>query len=267
MKTIKIVALGCFHQYHLSEIKIPKGDILVLSGDYDANSPNDIKGRVDKENWLFSDLNALKDHFKHMVRIEGNHSTHSDPKGEIENNNKITLDNKKFSTISSQIESNMKTISNMSYYNSKRYWIEEIEGLNWLMCHLTPKIEDRKGGWRDPWAWHWFPNDLIRIKNLIKEKGKIDVIVSHGPPKGYNDRIWPKDNDRGEQGQHVGSNEWNEILNIYKPKLFIHSHIHEDKDPKGYVLHENGITKIYNVSINNDFGMMVNEPTIIKLKK
>lgn len=45
------------------------------------------------------------------------------------------------------------------------------------------------------------------------------VIVSHAPPFGYLDTTW--------QGEHVGSRVLLEIVNKFRPRLFLTGHIHE----------------------------------------
>ncbi len=58
-----------------------------------------------------------------------------------------------------------------------------------------------------------------RVKKLrwkIKRKG-IDIFVSHAPALGLND---------GEDLCHRGFDEFNHILEDYKPKIYAHGHVH-----------------------------------------
>ena len=64
----------------------------------------------------------------------------------------------------------------------------------------------------------------------------IDVIVSHVPPYGYQDKVFI--------GMHSGSKFLLELLNNLQPRLFLCGHIHEDP---GYTCHNN--TVIINCSM------------------
>lgn len=70
-------------------------------------------------------------------------------------------------------------------------------------------------------------NDLERVAARLKDvpRGKL-IIVSHYPPYGFNDSI---------MGSHAGLRELRRLVDIYKPRLFIHGHVHESM---GMVRHD-----------------------------
>jgi len=64
---------------------------------------------------------------------------------------------------------------------------------------------------------------IRRIKPGLKRSGKIDIIVSHAPPRHVNDR-----SDRC----HKGFKCFHKIIEQHKPRFWLHGHIHaEFKDP------------------------------------
>ena len=57
----------------------------------------------------------------------------------------------------------------------------------------------------------------LRLRPRARIKGGVDVLVTHSPAKGYGDL---------EDLPHRGFDCFNDILKKYKPKLFIHGHVH-----------------------------------------
>ncbi len=84
-----------------------------------------------------------------------------------------------------------------------------------------------------------FSNNLEKVSNeLEKYKGKQIVIVSHYPPKGFNDRTY--------SGVHAGLPQLRELMEKYRPILFFHGHIHEAR----------GIVRYGNIVIVNPGPLM-----------
>lgn len=113
------------------------------------------------------------------------------------------------------------------------------------------------------WAFYGRPETLQRRADLIP--AGLDVLMTHGPPKGYGDFIPTSEKQRNKYGNYGGENVGDETLNgpIFraKPKVVICGHIHEARGayelPGGtplynvsavdevYALHENPWTRLY----------------------
>ena len=62
-----------------------------------------------------------------------------------------------------------------------------------------------------------------KLEHQAHKKGGIDLLLTHAPAKGLND---------GDDRAHTGFECFNEILDEYQPKWFIHGHIHLNYDAK-----------------------------------
>jgi len=82
------------------------------------------------------------------------------------------------------------------------------------------------------------PYALDKFESLLKEKPEKTIVVSHYPPRGVLDLT--------DFGSRVGSRELREIVEKYKPMLFICGHIHESPGVENL-----GETKVVNVSMKN----------------
>lgn len=58
-----------------------------------------------------------------------------------------------------------------------------------------------------------------KVKKKIKKYGGFDILVSHSPARHLNDC---------EDIPHMGFECFNELLEKYKPKCFIHGHVHKN---------------------------------------
>lgn len=250
MKKLKIVAGGCIHGNRLP-IPTQEGDILILTGDYDANEALDVNGRLSQYEWLFEDLSVASNYYDQILMVDGNHGTHTDPRHEINKGGDLK---KPYEVVNEWISE----IPNLHWDLSKRFEMVNYDGIRILLTPLTHEIKDRQD-WVDPWGWHMEHQDEYEMRKLIDEYGGVDIIIAHGPPYGYGDRIYPKDAKRGTQGMNVGNVFYDYLCYHYKPKLFINSHIHEDINEGKPFTHVNGVTKICNVSMTNDDGKLVND--------
>jgi len=80
---------------------------------------------------------------------------------------------------------------------------------------------------------------IRKINSAISLRNGVDIIVAHAPVKGYGDM---------EDLPHQGFECFNELLNRWKPKYFLHGHVHKNyrtKDFKREFTHPSG-TKIIN---------------------
>ncbi len=61
-----------------------------------------------------------------------------------------------------------------------------------------------------------------RLKHMwlsLKLKRGVDILVTHAPAAGIND---------GDDYAHKGFNAFVEVLDVYKPKYFVHGHVHKN---------------------------------------
>lgn len=107
----------------------------------------------------------------------------------------------------------------------------EIEGLNIWGSPNTPNF-----GYG--WAFTMYPLDL---KDLYKSMpDDTDIIITHGPPKDYGDRV--------HSGQRVGSLSLTERVIDIKPKLVVSGHIHEDRGIRSLIHEDMSETLIVNAA-------------------
>lgn len=62
-----------------------------------------------------------------------------------------------------------------------------------------------------------------KLEHQVHKRGGIDLLLTHAPAKGLND---------GDDCAHRGFECFNEILDEYQPKWFIHGHVHLNYDAK-----------------------------------
>jgi Icc-related predicted phosphoesterase len=116
--------------------------------------------------------------------------------------------------------------------------------------------------WASPWSnqygdWAFMkaPASLAPVYAPIP--AGIDILVSHQPPLGYGDQS--ADFASG-QIINIGSRELLETIDRVRPKIVVCGHIHE-----GYGQFERNGTRIYNVSVVDEYYQLVRGPTIIDL--
>ena len=91
-----------------------------------------------------------------------------------------------------------------------------------------------------PWFLDWAFN-LQRGRQLADKWAlipeRLDVLITHGPPKGYGDRTW--------RGERVGCADLLRRVRDVQPRWHLFGHIHED--PGAW---EEGATRFVNVTTN-----------------
>jgi predicted phosphodiesterase len=108
------------------------------------------------------------------------------------------------------------------------------------------------------WAFNWDAADLIKYIRTVRNE-KVDIIVSHCPPKNVLD-FSERDN------VHAGINEYNMLLQGWglergcMPKIWICGHTHE-----AYGTAEKANCKFYNVAMCNRRGEHVNPPLVLDI--
>ena len=132
----------------------------------------------------------------------------------------------------------------------KQFKVDELIVFDKLKIWFSPWSPEFCG-----WAWMKPDPDLKPIYDKIPEG--IDILVSHGPPKGYGDWLIDPSDGRAE---HLGSLELLMAINRVKPKVVICGHIH---GAHGHYRYQD--TDIYNVSLLNEAYQRVWEPTEIIL--
>lgn len=64
-------------------------------------------------------------------------------------------------------------------------------------------------------------SSLTRLERELKDVGRVDILLSHHPPKGILDEVYP--------GKHVGLSEVRALSDSLKPRLHLFGHIHESR--------------------------------------
>lgn len=175
----KIVAISDTH-CQLNEITIPDGDILIHSGDLTY------RGTLQETVIELDILKSLKNKFKYIVLISGNHDF---------------LDEKQ--------PGSMKMLCDergLIYLNHESIIID---GINIFGSPYTPYFFN--------WAFNIERGDKIANK-WAQIPDNTDVLITHGPPMDTLDQI--------ESGEHVGCLDLANKVNQIKPRIHIFGHIH-----------------------------------------
>jgi len=115
--------------------------------------------------------------------------------------------------------------------------------------------------WATPWSnqfldWAWMkePEDLASDYAMIPEG--IDILLSHQPPAGFGDTIYPV----GDKLEDIGSKELAEAIKRIKPKAVVCGHLHS-----AIGLKEKDGQKVYGVSFCDEQYRPTYQPTEIIL--
>mmetsp|Transcript_38230 Transcript_38230/g.62143 ORF Transcript_38230/g.62143 Transcript_38230/m.62143 type:complete len:332 (+) Transcript_38230:469-1464(+) len=93
-------------------------------------------------------------------------------------------------------------------------------------------------------------------KKLVPQMGKVDVLLTHSPPRGVLDRCW--------SGHRVGSRPLLAGLRRLKPKFCVFGHIHEDY---GVKVEEVSGTVCINAASCTMLGAARHEPIVFDISK
>lgn len=108
--------------------------------------------------------------------------------------------------------------------------------------------------WQPPfmdWAFN-LPEDGIHAKLEAAEEGSVDVLITHGPPRGHLDMT--------RRGEAAGSLAVAAAVHRISPLVHLFGHIHE-----GYGIDDsNGILMI-NASLRDEHYAVVNAPVVVDI--
>lgn len=214
---MKIVATS---DTHFSPIEPPggwpDGDVFIHAGDaLYAGTPMEWMPFVD-------DMNLLKQ-YKEKYFVPGNHDKHVElytgsSWQELEDAGVITLMGKK----TKQVLPNGMTLAGMPYVTNLPYWA--------------------------------FNREEEQIAQFLESLGRVDILVTHTPPRGLLDRDYLK------KGTHYGSTALRRYLHKFQPQIIICGHVHE-----GYGKVVEDRTTVYNVCMCDIDYKQTNPPVVIDL--
>lgn len=127
------------------------------------------------------------------------------------------------------------------------------------------------GSPQSPWFWDWAfgPHRGEPIRKFWRLIPKdTDILISHGPPLGYGDRVWV-DRSVRELGPRVGCKDLLKTVEEIKPRLHVFGHIHEDPGTWDHLWGDNWetckLTTFVNASTCDGDYRPVNKPIVIDL--
>ena len=80
------------------------------------------------------------------------------------------------------------------------------------------------------------------MKNIFFLRKGVDIVLSHASPEGIHDI---------DDGVHNGFKVFNKVITYFKPKLWIHGHIHLPN----YMVHQD--TDVEGTAVSNTFGYRI----------
>jgi Icc-related predicted phosphoesterase len=229
---MRLVCISDTHNQHDKLGVLPDGDVLIHAGDWTGTGTQ--KQVISFIRWFSSQPH------KHKVLISGNHE--------------ITLDIETYQERWFMFHPRCPLPS----HDIKAYVLREegihyledqslvVEGFHFYGSPVSPSF----GGWG-------FNVDRGKPIKAVWRKipTNTDVLITHGPPYGYGDKL--------DIGERVGCPDLlHEVSNRIKPKVHIFGHIHE-----GYGTYDLECgTKLINASYCNEGYIPTNEPIIYDLQ-
>src|SRR6202012_3131967 len=215
---MEIVHISDTHGDH-RKVVVPPGDILIHSGDF-CSYGHDLSEVRDFSDWL-NDLPH-----EHKIVVAGNHDI-------------IMQENSKAKDIFQ--------LPDVHYLQDEACIIEDlcIYGTPW-----TPQFGH--------WAFMLPRNGLLLKFKWQDIPDCTDILVTHGPPYGFQDKTMMN----SKFAESLGCEMLRTRVDQVKPLLHLFGHIHG-----GYGIHETELTTFVNSAIMNEAYRPVNKPTVIKLRK
>ena len=199
---MRVVALSDTHGFH-HDLKIPDGDLLIHAGDFSMKATVD--DVIEFSQWF----NALP--HKHKIIVAGNHDQYCE-------------DDPLFCDVEFRpaIYLNHESCEVMGY---------KIFGSPYSSSIYEPS----------PWSFDYPRNGPLSQYLWAQIPDHLDVLITHGPPKGILDLV---NDPHVDEDLHVGDmNLLNEVMNKL-PRVHIVGHIHE-----GAGHYDGVVTRFYNVCI------------------
>jgi Icc-related predicted phosphoesterase len=225
--------IACLSDQHEHLPEIPECDVLVVAGDLTFAFKGDL---VSQHRWLCGTFRPWAEKLGvPVVVIAGNHDQSIEAWGWP------------------------KDAEGLNIY----YLQDEAIVLNGVKFHGTP--------WQ-PWFYSWaFNAPEIDGEKFLAEKfaaieDDTDVVICHGPPRGYGDTLGdPADPNRGAQPR-AGSQAMTDRLREIKPALMVCGHLHGGRGQ--YVMtHEDrtDTTMIVNAALVNEKYHPVNPVKVVNI--
>lgn len=236
-KKLNCIRFVCISDTHNQTDKlindIPCGDVLIHGGDFTQTSA---KEEIEHFNEF---LRKVKDRFKHIVVIAGNHDLTFDSEWIKD----ISKYRRMFGRHTSPLDSkeSKKLLTNCVYLEDEAI---ELYGIKIYGSPWQPEFCD--WGFNETRGEH-----LLEKWNCIPDD--TDILITHGPPLGIGDLC------HGFHGNcRVGCAELlTTVIDRVKPKYHIFGHIHED-----YGTWDDGTTKYINASICSQREKPINKPVV-----
>ena len=214
-KKITIISDTHGKHYEITD-DLSGGDILIHCGDF-MNSGRYVVEAREFLNW-FEEIEG----YTHKIFIAGNHDII------FENDPKLAL-------------ALTSAYKNITYLQDS---FIEVEGLKIYGSPWQPEFYN--------WAFNLPRGAALKAKwDLIPED--TDILVTHGPPMGFNDQV----NGKGES---LGCYDLKQRVLDIKPKLHCFGHIHS-----GYGIVPEDSTKFINTSVLNESYEYTQKPITLKL--
>jgi Icc-related predicted phosphoesterase len=221
---MRIVLISDTHGLHDHMPPVPDGDVLIHAGDFTNVGEDSDVLRFDR--WL-----GTLPH-KHKLVIAGNHERGWDQPGKYLGRD---LSNAYY------LQDSSINIDGKNFYGSP--WTPSF-GYGWAF-NADRDIESQKTG-RTLIKEYW---------SGIPDAGLVDVLITHGPPRGIGDQSAPE-----YGGEHVGCDDLARQVEISQPYIHVFGHIHGGY---GRTVHKN--TVYYNASTCDEAYRPVHKPWVVEL--
>jgi len=228
-KEINVIALSDTHNiYDFADV--PSGDLLIIAGDILMN------GNIKELKQVMLQLDMESHRWKHILIVPGNHDFALE---------RMCKEKKLWREFAEDNEIQYFPL-NMTISHEG---LVEILGLKIFTWSWVPNLPN--------WAFHMFDSDVEKQLAELAISTEVDIVVSHGPPRGILD--WIKNYGA------VGSKTMEEAFK-FKYNIHIFGHIHEGygktiRDSSNIIRTNNAeFRRYYNVSVLNEYYQEQNEP-------
>ena len=235
-----IVAFSDLHG-QLPKIEF-KADIALIAGDIVPLHTQ--SGYVTSRNWFFTEFKkwAEKLPVDHVFFVAGNHDFFLEA---------ISMTEENVKTFDKELGDKITYLyNNVGSYTKGD---ETIQILGTPLCHQFGR-------------WAFMPTDE-RMEEMFKniklpKKTKIDVVLCHDAPYGVSDRLLQKTyHNPTVPGLSIGSEPLRDYIKKIKPRYCFHGHLHSTNHEEELL----GDTKVYNVSLLDEYYKMTYKPLYLKI--